>query len=147
MREIFQNLSDRLMTVDGIKWVDLDTGQLDYYAQRPAVAFPAILVKIGYPQCRDVSGSAQLVHATIRLRVVFTPMGETYSAAAEDVKARALSIFDALEDVHRALQGWTGEGLFSQLSRQSVVAEDRRDGYAVYAVTYGTTATDEALYS
>jgi hypothetical protein len=77
MKEIFLKFSERLAAVQGLCWVDMDYGQLDYYTLRPEVAFPAALVKVSYPQCEDIGDAQQLVRVSVRLRVTFRPLGET----------------------------------------------------------------------
>jgi hypothetical protein len=142
MKTIFEKLSERLCGIVAIKWVDMDYGQLEYYTMRPEVAFPAVLLDISYPQCRDFGDSWQSVTASIVLRVAFRSLGETYSTAPQEVKDRALGIFDTLNEIHSLLQGWDGDGAFSSLSRVSVVPEKRKDGYKVYSLRYDTAFTD-----
>jgi hypothetical protein len=139
MKTLFTSISARLKDqVTDLRWIDLDTGQLEHYEGRPAVAFPCALLDIEYPQCEDLDTTSQHVNVSITIRLAFEPMGETNSAAPSPTRTRALSILDTVEALHDALQGW-GTTEFSELSRASVRTEKRDDPLKVYNLIYTTT--------
>jgi hypothetical protein len=140
-KQIFIDICDRIESeVPELKWIDLDNGDIDIQTERPPVAFPACFIDISYPNCEDQADSEQLVRANIIIRLAFQPQGASNNKSP--VRARALEIFDIVEKVHSALQGWHNAGAFSTLSRISASAERRRDGLKVYRLLYQTTFID-----
>lgn len=140
-KQIFIDICDRIESeVPELRWIDLDTGDIDIQTERPAVAFPACLIDINYPSCEDQADNEQLVRANIIIRLAFQPQGATNNKSP--VRAYVLEIFDMVEKVHAALQGWHNTGAFSTLSRISAFGERRRDGLKVYRLQYQTTFID-----
>ena len=139
-KEVITLICNRLKNeVSALRWIDIDTGQLDIMNQRPPVAFPACLVDISYPQCDDAGGGIQVVTANVTLRVVFDITGSTN--AASPVRETTLGFLDVIEEVHEALQGWSDEAL-SAFSRINAQPEKRKDGLKVYRITYQTAFTE-----
>jgi hypothetical protein len=103
------------------------------------VAFPACLVDISLPACNDTGDGAQDVTCNIQLRLAFRPAGTTHHLSP--VREDALAIFDIIEKVHAALQGWSTDEI-SALSRTSGVPEKRKDGIKVFRINYQTTFTE-----
>jgi hypothetical protein len=137
-KQLFLSIADRIeAAVPAFRWIDFDDGAIDIQAERPALAFPACLLDISYPDTEDESGTEQLVNAAITLRVAFQPAGATNNHSP--VRENALANFDTIAALHTALQGWNDTGLFSKLSRHSALRERRRDGLIVYRITYRTT--------
>lgn len=140
-KQIFIDICDRIEAeVPELKWIDLDTGDIDIQTERHPVAFPACLIDINYPSCEDQADNKQLVRANIIIRLAFQPQGATNNKSP--VRAQALEIFDMVEKVHGALQGWHNAGTFSTLTRVSAAGERRRDGFKVYRLLYQTTFID-----
>lgn len=140
-KEVFTQICNRVETVSTLRWIDWDSGQLDTLNQRPAVAFPACLVDISYPACDDISQFGQIVTANVTLRLAFMPAGETNHKSP--VRDEALAVFDVVDAVHNALQGWGSDEL-SNFSRLNAQPEKRKDGLKVYRITYQTAFTETA---
>ena len=43
---LFQSLIEKLKTIDGLRYIDQDIGQLEHYEMRPAVSWPCCLIDI-----------------------------------------------------------------------------------------------------
>ncbi|OQB81401.1 MAG: hypothetical protein BWX87_00666 [Bacteroidetes bacterium ADurb.Bin123] len=139
-KEVIILISNRLKSqVPAIKWIDIDTGQLDILTQRPPVAFPACLVDLTYPQCDDTGEHIQIVTANVILRLAFDFTGATNSASP--VRETSLGFLDVIEAVHEALQGWSNSAL-SSFSRINAQPERRKDGLKVYRITYQTAFSE-----
>lgn len=137
-KDIFTAICDRITDeVAAFNWVDWDSGQVDIVDDmRPAIAFPACLVDIAYPGCQNIAENIQIVTCNITLRLVFKDMGST--SHVSPVRDAALAVFETIEALHEALQGW-GTDALSSLSRLSATAERRKDGLKVYRIVYQTT--------
>jgi hypothetical protein len=126
--------------VPEIKMIDFEMGQLDALTNdlRPEVLFPCCLIDIDYIICEDGSDGKQLVTARTTLKLAFEQQLPTDSLAAEAKRSGALAVFDVLEKVHTALQGFSTE-LFSSFSRISMTPDRRFTGIRVIDVVYETT--------
>lgn len=141
MKELFLAITARLQECEALAWIDEDAGQIDRYDMRPDIALPAALVSISYPTTQDTGPAEdqeQIVTARITVRLVFDAMGESYTAAPEEVRATALARFDTAQEVHRLLQGFSDENQMNALTRLSMTPEPRRDGYKVVRAVYET---------
>lgn len=139
MEEIYTAIMARLKeTVPELNWIDIDEGQLEYYAERPSVAFPCALIDIAVTQCEDLYERAQLCRATIGIRVVQNiPTSRTNSVATEPVRTNALERYQLVEKVFESLQSWGGSG-FNPLSRMSQKKESRKDFLFVVRIDFAT---------
>ena len=65
MKALFKYLQTQIATVPAINWIDLDKGQISRYDTRPAIDFPAALIKINYPGTSKLSRTEQQCQAQI----------------------------------------------------------------------------------
>lgn len=140
MKAIYNALIERLQTITRLKYIDMDTGQLEIPTsdiRRPAVAYPAALISIAVRRDRDITESSQICSATITLRIADDTHRRTAAHQAE--RTRALQIYDLIEEVRDALQGFTGEETFGPLSRQMQERERAGNGLFVYRLVFDTT--------
>jgi hypothetical protein len=141
-KDVFLAIANRIAAVvPSLKWIDWDSGQLDFVNnnERPAIAFPACLIELEYPLCEEIGGGEQIVTCNVTLRLVFYPKGET--SHVSPVRESSLTVFNTLTAVHSALQGWSSEAL-SIFSRLNSKSERRKDGLKVYRVIYQTAFTE-----
>jgi len=147
MKKIYELIANRLKEIEEIRFIDMDNGQLDYYEYRAAVDFPACLISIDYPSCDNIGlTGAQQCHVNINIRLVAQVYDETTIAAPEDVRNRALAIYDVMDKIHENLQWWKPDEFISKLSRKNVTREKREDGLMVLSVNYATTIVDTLHY-
>ena len=139
MEEIYTAIMAHLKKeVKELKWIDLDEGQLEYYTERPSVAFPCALIDIAIVQAEDLYERAQLCRATIGIRIAQNiPTSRTSSVAKDEIRASALERYRLTEKVYEVLQSWNS-GLFNPLSRTSQKKESRKDGLFVVRIDFQT---------
>ncbi len=144
MKDIYRLIAERLQNeVEDIKWIDLDNGQIDFFEYRSSVDFPAVLINIKYSNCENVgTDGTQECDVEIELRCVFNLFDETNIHAPEEVRERALEIFDIMNKIHGCLQNWHNDGTCGVITRRAVSRENRTDGSKVYNMTYRTTYFD-----
>lgn len=146
MKTIYTALLDRLNTISTIKYVDLDTGQLDT-PDRPGIAFPGILISIDIPQCSNITDTIQSCTAKISLRVAFNPSTvRTSSVTPNNVRENSLKLYDVLSEIYSVLQGWETDQ-FGPLSRTSMQKESRSDGLLIYKLEFECVFEDESSLS
>ena len=134
MKTIYKSILERLKTINKLKWIDLDTGQLDS-RDRPQVAFPAALITIEVPSCVDLTEKSQSCTARITLRLAFNANMRTSSGTAENVLNNSLTIYDDIADIYTSLQGFETQ-YFSALHRLSQNKENRNDGLFIYRLVF-----------
>lgn len=140
-RQLLMDICDKIdQDVTDIKYTDIDFGQLSTQA-RPAVAFPCCLVDTTYGKCEDATGEDQQVTATISVRLAFLAFGVTHAGSTD--RTAALTAFDTIKKVHKALQGWDNDGAFDPLTRMSATTEKRNDGLRVFRITYQASFIDK----
>ncbi|MBC7125719.1 MAG: hypothetical protein H5T24_08825 [Bacteroidales bacterium] len=127
-------------TVPEIRMVDFEMGQLDALAadQRPSVVFPCCLIDIDYVECEDESTTEQTVTARVTLKVAFEQQLPTDSLSPDAKRSAALTVFDTMEQLHAAIQGFSTSE-FSAFSRVSMSPDRRFVGIRVIDAVYETT--------
>lgn len=144
MKHLYNGVAALLQTnIPELRWIDQDTGQLEYYTLRPGLDFPAALIDISYNQCDNIgAGGEQRCTADINIRVVFEVWSETNMAAPEDVRELALTMYDTMALIKKNLHNCqiaTGETLY----RVSVRPEKREDGLKVFNIIFKTKTTEK----
>lgn len=137
MKQQLNSIYAALKSIQFVKWVDIDYGQLEA-EERPAVAFPCALVDIAYPNCTDEyeESREQSCDCVITVRLAFQPRGATHAVAPPLQQALAFSILDNVKEVASALHGLTLTGATEPLSRKSQLPERRDDGLKVYQLQF-----------
>ncbi|MDR1646020.1 MAG: hypothetical protein LBS05_09435 [Tannerellaceae bacterium] len=144
MKTIYKAVVERLTEkVPDLRWVDLDTGQLDRKNDRPAVAWPCALISIDIPQCKNLTDTVQTCQAKIVLRIAFDPegTGRTAANAPNSVREEALKPYDVISEVYKALQGYETPA-FCPLTRTGQEKENRSDLF-VYKMMFRCEFEDE----
>ncbi len=142
MKTVYLAVMERLKTkVTALKWIDLDTGQLEATDERPAVAFPCALFTIAIPKASDITDMDQECEARITVRFAFNQEMRTDSTAPKRVVESAMNPYDIIASAYAALQGW-GNASFEPLSRTSQGKENSR-GLFVYRMEFKTRFEDQ----
>lgn len=142
MKTIYTAVMARLKEkVPALRWIDLDTGQLET-SDRPPVAFPCALISISIPSAKDVTDTVQECSARIKVRLAFDQPTKTDSATPTAVLQQSLNPYDVISEVYAALQGFYTAN-FDSLSRTRQDRETGRNGLFVYSLEFSTTFTDE----
>lgn len=143
MKTLYNAVSSRLQTVAELKYIDFDLGQLDTLEQdeRPPVVFPCALLDIEYPLCDDETEKTQMVTARVNIRLGIEQQYPTDSLAPYAKRNSGLAVFDTVEDVYKALQGFSDDN-FSSFSRKSVRPYRTFKGIKVVDMVFETTFED-----
>jgi len=143
MKTLYNSVSSRLQTVAALKFIDFDLGQLDVLEQdqRPAVVMPCALLDITYPNCDDETDKTQMVTARVSIRLGIEQQSPTDSLSSDAVRNSGLAVFDLVEAVYKALQGFS-DANFSSFSRRSMVPYRNFKGIKVVDLVFETTFED-----
>jgi len=141
MKTIYTAVMERLKETKELKWIDLDEGQLEYYDERPSVAFPCALIGISLDKCENIYSSVQLCEASVTVRIAQNiPVRRTNSVASGSVRGTALERYNLIDEVYKVLQGF-GTEEFNPLARVRQYKETRQ-GLFVYRIEFGTEFKD-----
>lgn len=143
MKSIFLYLRSQLMALPSIRWVDLDKGQLNQYDARPSIDFPAVLLKIEYPNTKKLTGKDQQAAVFITATLVFDFMDDTDSNTPEDILMQSLEVYDIAAELHATLQGATDKSIRAPLERTSLRDPNRPDKLKTIIQTYTTSTIDQ----
>jgi len=139
--QIFLEVADLINGVPGIKWIDMDFGQLDS-DQRPAVAFPCALISIDLPDTNDLGNRVQKPKVIINVKLAFDYMGETSVKTAPNYRTRALRYYGIVKSVYIALQGQRIGT--TPLKRKSQMEYARPDRIKILDMPFETNFLDDS---
>lgn len=140
MKELYLKIKNLLLSVDGLKYVDLDYGQLE--VAPPPVKFPCALINISFPDCQDTVGKQQRVRAIVSIRLGFNAFSDqTSSSFADDKIDVAMNYFDVVGAAYAKLQGYYDDDI-EELSRKSLMQERRHDALKVSLMPFETAFDD-----
>lgn len=143
MKAIYSAVMARLQDkVPALRWIDLDTAQLDTPSERPPVQLPCALITIGINRAKDLTDTIQDCEAQITVRLAFNKMDRTNSEAEAQIREKNLQPYDVISDVYAALQGFETPH-FHALSRTSQAKENNRLGLFVYRISFKTDFEDD----
>ncbi|MDO4782673.1 MAG: hypothetical protein Q4A09_05565, partial [Capnocytophaga felis] len=109
-KQLYLTILEILKQIPDIKWVDLNTGQLQQ--EIPPLAYPAVLVNINSLNCKDLGENIQRVQASFSLALVYPAMGETNSHAPEPMQSTALQFLDLAEEIYKKMQSFESEQFY-----------------------------------
>lgn len=143
MKTIYSAIIARLQqSVPQLKWIDLDTGQLDVRQAKPGVLFPCALIGISVRVRNNITDTVQDCDATVTLRLAFEQhTGRSSAQAPEQARESSLAMYDTIADVHAALQGFETAN-FEALHRTAQSKETGPNGLFQYKIEYKTSFED-----
>jgi hypothetical protein len=133
-------------SVPAIRYIDQDLGQLEYYpeGERPAVAWPCLLIDIEATDSRDLGDGIQELDLAIHLRLGFSPFSSANSLTPDLSKEKALQFYEIESDLFVAVQRFDADGMVQPLTRQGGIAtEKREDPFRVRVMTFTSTAEED----
>ncbi len=149
MTTILDNIQNQLKTVNELKYIDEDWGQLDYYAPNFPVQWPCALTDVSNVNYSDIGikktaipTNRQQADCTFSLTIANLKLTNTSGFAPQQQKASAFNIQTLIEDVHKVLQGFRPGPNASALIRTSRTRIKRDDGVQEYNVTYSFGLND-----
>lgn len=144
MKHIIQDMINRLSAeVTDLKYVGQDWGQLSFYNERPPVKFPCALIDFDGGSFSNEGRNVQ--EGILQFTVTLADWSQRVSRPApNDMQNRELAIYDLMEDVYKALQGWTGGTDYSPFVRVAVGKQVSPEGYRVRTITFTVNRKDSS---
>ena len=138
MKKIYLKTADRLATVTALQWIDIEKGQLDFNQAPLPISLPCAIVNIELEECENLSETTQKCTAKVTVRMAFADAGDSNHSATQGDKDLALAMWDIVDAVYSAMQGWEDSEL-SAYNRISQANEIREDGVRVVKQVWATS--------
>jgi hypothetical protein len=139
LENIFLKVLERISTVEEIRFIDQDLGQLENYEYKPAVSWPCALIDVEEFSFTEMGNDLQQIgQGIISIRIGLVKYSDSNNLVPEAVRANALKYYEVEQKVHQAMHGWKAEG-FSRLLRRVSVTEKRDDDIRVRILKYATS--------
>lgn len=144
MKQIIADIKSRLAEkVAGLRYIDEDWGQLDYYNPNQPVKWPCAIIDIDQVNWGNQGSLVQIGLASISVRVADMKISNTNQKAPLGQKQKAAEIFDLITAVHQALHGWTADSMNGPLTRLLTRKVNRDDGIREFEITYSVQVVDD----
>jgi hypothetical protein len=145
LANIFLTIQNQLQTaVPELKFIDLDTGQLEYKDanDRPAVLFPCVLFDVVDADYSDDAQNIQESEALLEVRIAVDPFTGSTNYFTDTQKQNAINFFNIEHRVNLALHGWCDSQYFGPLTRRKARTERRKDNIRVRVLHYKFVFSD-----
>jgi hypothetical protein len=145
MNQILQAVQNQLSEVPGINYIDENTGQLDAYSPNYPVKWPCVLLDINNARFSNLGMDKsrqpmqrQIGEFNLEVRVANLKLTNSSAKAPSRQKEQAASIWELIEEIHKALHGWRPNTMSGALIRTTVNRVLRDDGVQEYAIVYSS---------
>jgi hypothetical protein len=143
MKEIINAAQLKLGEIASIKFVDENTGQLDFYSPNPPVKFPCGLIDIVNTKFSNIGidntatpQNRQMGDFTLEIRIANLKLTNSSGMAPTPQQERARSIWDIIAEVHVKFQGFRPTTMCGKLIRTGINRVTREDGIQEYILLY-----------
>jgi hypothetical protein len=146
MKTIVPAVMELLASVEALKYISPDWGQMDYYDERPPVRFPCALIDIQSATFDHTADRIQQGEATIVVRL-FDRINQKASAnAPQTMRDNYNDTWQLMEDVNKALHGEALNDHVGAPMRSGLNNVKRQDGLRQIELSYTVQFTDTSCY-
>jgi len=143
MKGIIQAIQTKIQAITGVKYVDEDWGQLDYFSPNFPVKFPCVLIDVANANYSNIGQdkqampiNRQMADATISLTIANMKFTNSSGMAPQSQKDNTWSIHELIEEIHKVVQGFRTSDNATGLIRIGMNRTKRDDGVQEYTVRY-----------
>lgn len=129
---------ERLKSVDGLKHIDMQLGQLTDGDGRPRLLFPAALIDFENWTFSELGAYGQAAEGEVAVYIAFARVTGTSNLRPETVRVDGLEYWELEQRIHEALHGWEPNEWCSSMTRRTATPMNnpmsirlRRLGYRV----------------
>lgn len=149
MEAIINAIQTKLVQTPGLKYIDENWGQLDYYSTHPPVQFPCCLIDIQNGTYSDIGMDKHAVPMNrqmglfnVELRVSDIKLTNGSAKAPTNQKHQSRSIFTLIQEIHELIHGFEPTPMCGKLLRRSINKVQRDDGIREYSIIYSGDVQD-----
>ncbi|GAA4156689.1 hypothetical protein GCM10022217_15940 [Chryseobacterium ginsenosidimutans] len=143
METLLTNIQNKIAEITGIKYVDEDWGQLDYYSPNVPVQFPCCLIDLNDGDFSNIGQdltknprNRQNGKLTVRLTLANVKLTNTSFKAPQSQKDKAWVIIGLMEEIHAKIHGFSPDVNCSKMLRVGLGKTKRDDGIQEYVIYY-----------
>jgi hypothetical protein len=144
MKSIIAAIQEKIHSLETVKYVSEDWGQLDYFSPNFPVKFPCVLIDISDANYSNIGAdkqatpiNRQMAKASVKLSIANRRLTNSSASAPQGQKDAAWSIYELIEELHDLLHGFAPTPKCTKLMRTSMRHIKRDDGVQEVAVVYG----------
>jgi hypothetical protein len=143
--KVYLGVMERLKEkVPALRFIDQDVGQLDFYNDRPPVAFPCVLIDINSGSFSNMGQGAQIYEGSLILRLAVPMWSSGSNLTPLDARKLAVQLYEIEQQIHEALHTWSTTE-WGIMTRLSATTERRDDPIRVRQLVYGLEFEDNSL--
>lgn len=143
MTEILTAIQDKIKTIPGINYTDENWGQIDYYSPAMPVKWPCCLMDLNDGQFSNIGkdlekkpSQRQNGSFSLRLTLADLKLSNTSGQAPKTQQNKAWKIYSLMEELHKALHGFSPAPNCSKLLRRGFQKVMRDDGITEFQILY-----------
>lgn len=150
MKAILQSIQNHIATsVNAVRYVDENWGQLDLYGPEIPVKWPCVLIDIGSGQFSNIGRNNNVIPVnrqqgtfSVELTIAALKLTNSSFKAPPTQKWHAFEIWEIVEEIHKKIQGWSPADKSGGLIRSSLNRVRRDDGVQEIRVIYTVGVND-----
>jgi hypothetical protein len=143
--KIYLGVQERLKEkVTALRFIDQDVGQLDFYNDRPPVAFPCVLIDINSGAFSNLGQGSQIYEGSLILRLAVPMWSSGSNLTPLDARKLAVQLYEIEQQIHEALHTWSTTE-WGIMTRLSATTERRDDPIRVRQLVYGLEFEDRSV--
>lgn len=139
MQTLTTAIMQKLEQVTGLKWIDIDMGQLDL--PHPPVDYPCALIDVDNIDYTDAGESTEIGDVLIAVKIAQLCITESNHRTPTIYKLQGAEQFNLIKEVHKVLKGYDGDN-FAPL-RRTKLEKSKQVFPKTYTLYYTTTLYDE----
>lgn len=145
LEKMYMDLSDLLAGITGIRWVEMEYGQLEIPEDSWPVPFPCVLIDFPDTDFSDDSRLNQQGILTVQLRIAIDLYEDLYMVDGADSpdKGKAIKAINLPTLIFQSVHGFE-TNYSNPLTRIRQTTERRDDGLKVFMQTYTCAVKDDS---
>lgn len=145
MKQLFLDIQNTIQAnVSGVKWIDIDEGQLEAFGENAPVDYPCVLVDFPNGNFTEAADALQIGEIQINIKVAFRVYERLNTSVPTALRDQAFRHFNILQSIMQVIHGIEGD-FYSPLTRVSFSKEVNSIDPKVYNITFETAISDNAL--
>lgn len=144
--KLYNAVLDRIKSaVPGIRFINQDLGQLEFYDTKPPVSWPCVLIDVGELNFEEHLHNMQIATANIIIRLALTTYSDVSSLTTDQVRELGLKFFELEHELCNVLHNWQPpHDELGALVRTATATEKRDDNIRVRQITFTTSLQYDA---
>jgi hypothetical protein len=143
--KLFLDVSQQLSTIDDLRWIDLEAGQLEIPEESYPVQFPCALIDFPQSDFLNEQHGNQQANMFIQVRIGIDLYEDLHMVDGNDApdKGTAIKRLQLITKLHQCLHKFETE-YSTPLMRTGITTERRDDGIKVFGCMYACCAKDDS---